>query len=71
MNTLETNEMITSLSKEIKSIQIESLELKIIIAEIKTHWLGSLADWKLQRKESIILNVNLNIQSELKRERKN
>lgn len=35
VNTLETNKMIRSLSKDIKCTQIEILELKNIIAEIK------------------------------------
>lgn len=71
VNTLETKKMIRSLSKDIKSIQIEILELKNIIAEIKikTHWLCSLADLKLPRGEPMILNIDFEI-SNLKKEGK-
>lgn len=56
INTLETNEKTEDISKEREGIikkQVETLQLKSTVSEKKTHWLGSISEWKEKGKESV------------------
>lgn len=60
-DTLEMHGQLEALSREIKTRkrnQMETLELKITIFGVKKiHWMDSVAEWGLQRKESVDLKV--------------
>lgn len=54
-NSLETNEKIENLIKEIEVIkkQVKIMELKDIITEINTYYMGLIIEWRWQRIESV------------------
>lgn len=59
--SLETNEKIKNLSREMQVIKGTKRELyswKNTVAEIKTHWMGAVIEWRWQRVEPGTLPIN-------------